>query len=159
MLNIFRLGSSNFKDESPTVKNSRKVLLEEDVPKDSSARNSPSGTPNRKTHNDSPKSSEMKTPTRANSENQLQTDPTVTFGPDAALANFSRRKKTISEYLAPLAGVFSSGGRGSMFENLSHRSTGTTGVGGKEMLEEERRRVRGKKLLLNRGISMNSPLK
>jgi hypothetical protein len=59
------------------------------------------------------------------------------FTPGAALTNFRARKKTISEYLAPLAGFFSAR-RTSALDRLSSRSNQLLSVP-----EDERRRARG----------------
>ena len=56
-----------------------------------------------------------------------------------AMVNFRARKKTISEYLAPLTGLFASR-RVSTLERLSYRSPPTKLAAG----DDERRRVRGK---------------
>ena len=61
------------------------------------------------------------------------------FTPNAALSNFRARRKTISEYLAPLTGLFGPR-RISALERLSYGPSPTK----LSPAEDERRRVKGK---------------
>jgi hypothetical protein len=106
---------------------------------------SPSGAAaNRKVPRDQPATPEKEK--RGDNSPRLNYGPTVKlsdvsqleFTPNAALSNFRARKKTISEYLAPLTGFFGPR-RVSTLERLSNRPSPTKMVAA----EDERRRVMG----------------